>query len=568
MQLIFIWTLLALSSYSVAAQELRPSTTWRSPNITLSKEDRTSIASAALNEAITMLSQSNGQFVNSTYEAGGTLYAQMAEFDRLTSQTTYKDMLKQYFTFAESGNHGFLDVSSLQAGLSYGYAAVRAYTAYRDPDFLTIAATSWASARRYTVSLEQAATGTMETKKFTLASSCNGTTLAGGTYSITDPNDPNLDSLASGMFIVVSALLAEATSNQTYIDAAVESANFIQSHLLTPSNIVWGSIWSTSNESSSLAILARIPHNTSTESLLRGVIFKVATDLLWQGVDGVYNRANSGGHYIVRALASLYERNKTSSDLREYMKEYIGVQYNAVVSSSDNDIYGLPWTAPGGTSFDGVYQTSALTVLLSAIQLVDDQSSPTSSDNPTSSVNPAASVNPDNSGGSASMAKKDLAGIIAGSVVGGVVLLAALMVGTIFLRKRHRQRNDSSALVVDGSSRTPTPTPFTTTQNMASSGISGEQDRKNQANSRFPWVATGDDPSFLGAADNGSVGIVGANVRTEPMASPGAQVTSPENPPPDRGEHTLMEELLRTLNYRISRDRWNGEELPPNYHEG
>ncbi|KAK0443434.1 uncharacterized protein EV420DRAFT_1244302, partial [Desarmillaria tabescens] len=36
----------------------------------------------------------------------------------------------------------------------------------------------------------------------------------------------------------VSALLAEVTSNQTYLDAAVESANFIQSYLLTPSGDV------------------------------------------------------------------------------------------------------------------------------------------------------------------------------------------------------------------------------------------------------------------------------------------------------------------------------------------
>ncbi|PBK86066.1 hypothetical protein ARMGADRAFT_906517, partial [Armillaria gallica] len=83
----------------------------------------------------------------------------------------------------------------------------------------------------------------------------------------------------------VSALLAEATSNQAYIDAAVESATFIQSHLLTQSNIVLGGIESVSNQSSScsvypvvaphgsgtfiegLVILAGIPHNTSTESL-------------------------------------------------------------------------------------------------------------------------------------------------------------------------------------------------------------------------------------------------------------------------------------------------------------
>lgn len=36
--------------------------------------------------------------------------------------------------------------------------------------------------------------------------------------------------------------------------------------------------------------------------------------------------ATTGGHYIVRALAAFYERNKTTSDLREYIKEYISVQ--------------------------------------------------------------------------------------------------------------------------------------------------------------------------------------------------------------------------------------------------
>ncbi len=146
------------------------------------------------------------------------------------------------------------------------------------------------------------------------------------------------------------------------------------------------------------------------------------------------------------------------------------------------------------------------------------------------------------------------------------MLLAALIFGSLFLRKLHCQRNNST-LVVNG--RSPLLTPFTTTQNMASSGISREQHWRDQEKpARFPGVAMGGEPSSLGAADTGSVGIVGANVRTEPMDAPGAQVASPENPPPDRREHTLIEELLRTLNYRISRDGWNAEEMPPGYHEG
>ncbi len=47
------------------------------------------------------------------YEAAGRIYAQMAEFDRLTNQTKYKDMLKRYFALAESAKPSFLDLSSV-----------------------------------------------------------------------------------------------------------------------------------------------------------------------------------------------------------------------------------------------------------------------------------------------------------------------------------------------------------------------------------------------------------------------------------------------------------------------
>ncbi|PBK86104.1 hypothetical protein ARMGADRAFT_1128175, partial [Armillaria gallica] len=83
--------------------------------------------------------------------------------------------------------------------------------------------------------------------------------------------------------ISLSALSAEATSNQTYLDAAIESANIIRAHLLNPSNIVLDSVSSMSNESCSvdstvysynsgifikgLVVLADITRNASTEAL-------------------------------------------------------------------------------------------------------------------------------------------------------------------------------------------------------------------------------------------------------------------------------------------------------------
>lgn len=37
------------------------------------------------------------------------LYAQMAEFDRITNQTKYKDVLKKYFPLMEAVRPNFLD---------------------------------------------------------------------------------------------------------------------------------------------------------------------------------------------------------------------------------------------------------------------------------------------------------------------------------------------------------------------------------------------------------------------------------------------------------------------------
>ncbi|PBK61081.1 hypothetical protein ARMSODRAFT_1025983 [Armillaria solidipes] len=365
--LILVWILVASFVVLGAAQDLTPSISWKNPNITSSKDDRIKIASAALDKAVSM-PQPNGQFDDSLYGTPGRLYGQMAEFDRLTNQTKYKQILKQGFALAEPVNSEFSS---------------------------------------------------------TLSST---TTLAGGTYWKTDSDKPKVASLASVFFLTLSALLAEATSHQMYLDAAIDSANVIQSHLLNPSNIVLDPVLSMSNESCSvdstvysynsgifiegLVVLADITRNASTEVLLRSTIVAVATDTLWQGLDGIIITTTVGGQYIVRALAALYERNTTSSDLREYIKEYIGVQ----ATSNGSNIYGLPWKAPPSTSFSSDNETAAVSALLSAIQLADDQLSSASSGDPISSATLTPSA-------AASSTKKSLAGAIVGGVVGGLAVL-------------------------------------------------------------------------------------------------------------------------------------------------
>ncbi|KAK0482991.1 hypothetical protein EDD18DRAFT_1467728 [Armillaria luteobubalina] len=592
-------------SRKLAAEYLKPPTTWRKPNITLSSGDLTTTAAKALKKAIQRLNWTDGQLLDGTYADTGLLYAQMIELDKLTEQKNYEDNLMHYFNASLAKKPGFLDKQN------YGYAAALAYNTYGNQDFLIFADASWESAKRYTISKKQADTGTIEAKKFTLSLQCDAENLAGGTYLNIDPNNPVLDGLASGMFLVVSALLANATSKKKYIHAANESAHFIQSHLLDSSDhIVRSGINSNSDESSGCSLIPTISpcgsgafieglailaasgtrEYATTEALLNSTVFAATNDsLLHQGVDGVYiyhqDDEEDGGHYIVRALASLYEHKNASSDLREYSKAYIGVQYNAIMdmaTANSSDIYRLPWTGPPNNTFDSNMQTSALTVLIGAIPLVNGQSSPNTDSNLTSSAGtslppqppskssdiPSSSVTASSSQTtSITPAKKQFAGVIAGSVVGGITFLAAVTVGAIFLCKLRLRRNDGR-LGVGGSSSTMTP--FLFTGCAASSENSGEQHQRNRVKSgRLSRVAMGEEPSTR-ATDNGLVGISGMDALTEPTASPRTVVASPESPPPDDGrQRILMEELLRSLNVRLSQDRWNEEsEEPPVYHEG
>ncbi|KAK0433864.1 hypothetical protein EV421DRAFT_2039941 [Armillaria borealis] len=518
--------------------------------------------------------QSNGQFNDSVYDTPGRLYAQMVEFDRLTNQTKYKQTLKQCFALAESINPEFLHML-LNVGLNYGYAAVRAYTTYQDPDFLDLAVTSWTSARRYTISEEKAGSGTIDVNQLNLTS-CQGANLAGGTYISTGSNSTILDGFASGFFLVVSALLAEATSNQTYLDAAIESANFIKSHLLNPSNTVMALIAPTSNESclvestvyaphcglfiEGLVILADITRNTSTEALLQSTVIAVVADTLWQGLDGIITAMDTGGHYIVRALAALYERNTTTSDLREYIKEYIGVQYNAVIehtTSGGSNIYGTPWTGPPSTFFSSVNQTVAMSALLSAIQLVDDQPLSKSSDNPTSSRSPTASATtPPLS------PKKNVTGAIVGGVVGGLAVLVLTIVCVLLCRRRHRQGNHTP-LVVDGSPRIITPFMDTSVPE-----LSGEHHINRTKNARYPIDASrGQSSTPQGPVETDATRM---DVQIESTTPLEAVVSPPNLLHTERREDMPTEELLRLLNQRLLLGRWNGldDELPPEYSEG
>ncbi|KAK0222039.1 hypothetical protein IW262DRAFT_1377757 [Armillaria fumosa] len=574
--LILLWTLVAHSLLLVVAQDFTPSSSWRSPNVTTSQDDRISIAGAALDKTI-------GFVQNSAYGTPGMLYAQMAEFDRITNQTKYKDLLKKYFPLMEAVRPDFLDE------FSYGYAAARAYEVYQDETFLDYAITSWTSAGAYTLSNSDTSSGSTPGKSFSVQATCQGITMAGGTFWETDQANPTIVGLATG----VSALLAEATGNKTYLDAAVSSATFIHSHLYNVQNVVQDSISARKNDSCSvgsgtnpynsglfiegLAILDSISGNATTQTLLRETVAAAVTNNAWQGGNGIIANGNSkvGDLLMMRGLGAVYWRNTTYSDMRNYVKEYIGVQYNAVLdlaTSNGTNVYGASWVGPPSSVFSGDNQTIALSVLINGISLKDQEP-------PSSNTSDSGS-----SSGSGSTPNKSSspAGAIAGGVVGGIALLAIIGLAVFFVRRRRRREKARRSVLLDDDFSTsplspPAPTPFimaplTSTQSSPDrplySPTSSQRSEKVPAGGRshVGQSSMGEKAALLHAQSTVSLQEGGSTQPRSSAPEAVAAVPGPSNEEPQR-VNLPTEELVRLLNERLQAGgHWDEDEMPPEYH--
>ncbi|KAK0487249.1 hypothetical protein IW261DRAFT_1446751 [Armillaria novae-zelandiae] len=584
--LILFWTLVAHSLLLVVAQDFTPSSSWRSPNVTTSQDDRISIAGAALDKAIAFV-LSDGSFNDSAYGTPGMLYSQMAEFDRITNQTKYKDSLKNYFPLREAVRTDFLDE------FSYGYAAARAYEVYQDETFLDYAITSWTSAGAYTLSGSDTSSGSTPGKSFNVQAACQGITMSGGTFWETDQDNPTIVGLATG----VSALLAEATGNKTYLDAAVSSATFIHSHLYNVQNVVQDSISARKNDSCSvgsgtnpynsglfiegLAILDSISGNATTQTLLRETVAAAVTNNAWQGNNGIIANGNSkvGDLLMMRGLSAVYWRNTTYSDMRNYVKEYIGVQYNAVLdlaTSNGTNVYGASWVGPPSSVFSSDNQTTALSVLINGISL-KDQEAPSSNTSDSSS-----SSGSDSNSGSTPNKSSSPAGAIAGGVVGGIALLVIIGLAVFFVRRRRqREKTRRSVLLDDDFSPSPlsppAPTPFIMgppTSTQSNSDRSPYSPTSSQRSEKVPTggrshvgqSSMGEKATLLHAQSTVSLQEGGSTQPQSSMAEPAASVPGPSNEEPQR-VNLPTEELVRLLNERLQADgHWDEDEMPPEYH--
>ncbi|KAK7044487.1 glycoside hydrolase family 76 protein [Favolaschia claudopus] len=549
----FLPLLLTLCFLSSCRAGPLASPSWRKPNITTSVVDRISLADAAVEKAISML-DSDAKFDGQSLGYAAQLFSQMAELDTATNRTHYSDTLKDFFLKAPHRASNFSDI------LSYGHAAAKAYAAYNDPVFRDYAIQSWYFGRTYTLSASQVAAGKTSVKSMSIVNECHERTYFAQN---TNTDDSTIATLGTGL----SALLAESTPDSAertmYLAAADDSAGFLQANLITGNsqvqdNILSGANFSCAGDSNAvttnpglvmegLAVLYSITNDPATQNLLSRILTATIPNQVWQQPDGVLT---VGDIYLMRALATLYQRNSTP-EYQDDIAQYIGVQFNAVVdlaTANGTNIYANSWPGPPSSLFYPTNQSNAIAALLGAITISDPPNSST-----TSMPLPSPSQSPGLTPPQQSKSSKKTVAIIV-SVLAVIALMACVLL-IWFIRRRRRLRRNSTSSSSPGSSVNP----FGAWRNIRRPGKHARD---------ALGVGSGEPPSVTEAV-RGPVSKRAA-ARGPPRPPRPAVVatnstsegsSSAASPPSD----LPTDELVRILNDRLRGRNWDEDEAPPDY---
>ncbi|KAJ7060311.1 hypothetical protein C8F01DRAFT_1142258 [Mycena amicta] len=324
----------------------------------------------------------------------------------------------------------------------------------------------WWYARAYTLSED----GHIPTKNLTVSSSCpGGTFLTGGTFATTNSTSTTISATATGYFACLSAFLAASIPDPMYLQAARDSAVFVQNHLLNTQLLVQSSIaaddcvvsasvvvWDTGLMIEAFTALGSYTKNTTVLSLLNGMIQAAIFQSDWVRDNGVIANplaADSGDMELPRslALALTYDVIQDPA-LRQAVETFLAVQYNAVVdlaTNSNTNIYGAVWDGPPGTKFSNNPQSTALSALVAAILLPMNDSadalpagSTTSTSSSTTSTPPGRTSSMPIPSSTLSKSMRPATGLLVGIILGGIVFLCICIALSVYVLRRRRTLRD------------------------------------------------------------------------------------------------------------------------------
>ncbi|KAJ7061813.1 hypothetical protein C8F01DRAFT_1286910 [Mycena amicta] len=574
--LLSVWILTA------DAQLESVSSGWRKADLTTPLQDRMKIAEAAIdqglsNESACLIQPGNSQACLA-WGVAGDFYCMMADFDIVSNQTKYGSTLANLFQQAQNipGRQNFTDeFVCLNYALSYGRAAVRAYQAYGNHQFLDYATQSWWFGRSLSLSASDVTAKKNAWKNFTLQSDCAAIPIVGGTFHDDQPDDPDLNGLSTGSFFITSALLAKATSNSLYLDAALDSKSFFEGHLINGRNQVLDTLDAASCAPTNLiesynagfmmqglAVMYSITKNASIQTQLDDIVTAALIPTpSWQNSNGII--ANSDLN-LALGIWEAYTRNATSPALHDLLGKYLTVQFNAVVdlaTVNGSNVYALSWMGPPSSEFSGINQTSALSALVSAISIVN-QTSPV----PTpSSANPLASSSGEPIGGIPPTKAKSqvlIGAAIGGATVGIIVILLMLWILHRRYQRSRAYRPETISFSWPSSDSWPGTSDTGNTHLSATTRKAVSVPRNNTASTQSRKNGHTVPVAAANAASGSSLQQNAVAAHSTRSATTGDTRGHRHSP----GLST--EQLVQLLNERLQDQNWDAGEVPPQYSAG
>ncbi|KAH9939620.1 glycoside hydrolase family 76 protein [Epithele typhae] len=373
------------------AQDLGVPLSWREFTNNRSHAELISISEAAIDTILPQLNVASGDFAGIGYWQAGNVWSAMANEDFRAGTTKYKaqvvDQLNNVFgLWAHYDQFGFNDDA-----MWWATAAYYGFRAYGDTNLLSHAEDVWTHVNTFVI---PAGASSISTKNFGFSATCEGKSMAGGVFWRTDAGDDNVNSVTTGLFITLSAYLAEVTGDAKYTNAAIASANWIRRLNLNSDPIVldtvhaldcsrtpttWLFTYNTGKYLEGLEVLYDVTKDTQWRDLAVSIGNAGMKSTAWAGSNGVCTEGaspdsnNDGVGFKaiwVRAIDEAYNRVAKRGDNEAYrilLHSYVDVQLNALLELAANGTsYSSAWAGPpqGFTTWG---QLASLDVFVAAL---------------------------------------------------------------------------------------------------------------------------------------------------------------------------------------------------------
>ncbi|KAK1221949.1 hypothetical protein PQX77_015239 [Marasmius sp. AFHP31] len=566
------WYLLTQLILGVRSEELSVPSSWDTSASKASREERINRTAAAIDAFI----ESDSLFTSAqppsnlsdSYWPYGEFLALTANFDIFTNQTRYKEIAQERFLPA-------LQQTTLDTS-RYGYAATRAYIAYQDDRFLNTAKGYWTSSNSLTISESKFNSAI----NLTCSKPGSNYTLIGGTFHSTSDRDHLITTGATADYLTLTVSLATSVSSDpdpTYMFWASQTGHFIRTALYQGSgklynNIVVGNsdcptrrdssnlaLSDTAGTMQSLLLLASSSKNENLTDILRDIA-RYTTGSAWNSDDGVLDTqkvlAVTGSNTfqfsqrLIQSHFDLVRGDELASDLKAYLHTYLTVQasplstgiYNALVKlatfpSGVPNLYG-PGMIPSEGQLNVEAQTLAITTLLGGVISSNDAV-------PHDDLGTTDATTPD----TGSRIRLPIGAIVSG-VVGGILGIVLVAVGSYCCLRRRRQSQPSLSTVEPYptmSSSRMTPPPLSTV---------------------LPFRPGKYERTTASASPNISESMSSKHSILTPPGSATQQETQSSRMP----REATTAELVTLLNQRlgleprdVNAEQWEGSPSPPDY---